>query len=95
MHSSANRHVELQETQSDDGNNSENSDNNVEHEPIKSAIREATDGLAMVENESHMDAATRGLITREQRIVSRRGAFKWLPVFFCNDVVHGSWYDIF
>lgn len=28
---------------------------------------------------------------RKDHIISKRGAFKWLPVFFANDLVHGSW----
>jgi hypothetical protein len=30
--------------------------------------------------------------TRIEKIISRRGAFKWLPVAFSNDLVHGSWW---
>jgi hypothetical protein len=29
--------------------------------------------------------------TLHDRIVARRGALKWLPVFFSNDLIHGSW----
>lgn len=29
----------------------------------------------------------------KEKVLSRRGALKWLPVFFQNDLVHGSWYD--
>lgn len=29
--------------------------------------------------------------TRKRRIISRRGALRWLPVLFSNDLVHGSW----
>ena len=28
---------------------------------------------------------------RKRRIVERRGIFKWMPVFFENDEVHGAW----
>lgn len=28
---------------------------------------------------------------RKEKIVARRGAFKWLPVYFSNDLVHASW----
>ena len=28
---------------------------------------------------------------RNERIIARRGAFRWLPVAFTNDLVHGSW----
>lgn len=28
---------------------------------------------------------------RKQQILSRRGAFNWLPVAFANDLTHGSW----
>ena len=27
----------------------------------------------------------------KERIKMKRGAFKWLPVYFANDLVHGSW----
>lgn len=30
-------------------------------------------------------------MSRQEVIVERRGAFKWLPVLFSNDLVHGSW----
>ena len=29
-----------------------------------------------------------------ERIRARRGSFKSLPVYFSNDLVHGSWYGI-
>jgi hypothetical protein len=28
---------------------------------------------------------------RKQHIIDKRGAFEWLPVYFANDLVHGSW----
>ena len=31
---------------------------------------------------------------RRERILARRGAFKWLPVKFSNDLVHGSWWFV-
>ena len=31
---------------------------------------------------------------RKQMILSRRGAFKFLPVYFSNDLVHGSWWFV-
>jgi hypothetical protein len=30
----------------------------------------------------------------KERTVARRGAMKYLPVLFSNDLVHGSWYDL-
>lgn len=30
--------------------------------------------------------------SRVERVVSKRGVFKWLPVYFSNDLVHGAWY---
>jgi hypothetical protein len=30
--------------------------------------------------------------TIKERIIARRGAFKWLPVLCSTDVAHGSWY---
>ena len=32
---------------------------------------------------------------RYSQTISRRGAFKWLPVAFTNDLVHGSWWFVF
>ena len=32
-------------------------------------------------------------MSRREVIKKRRGALKWLPVLFSNDLVHGSWYD--
>ncbi len=31
-------------------------------------------------------------MTRQEVIVQRRGAFRWLPVLCSNDLVHGSWW---
>ncbi len=31
-------------------------------------------------------------VSRKKRIVDKRGAFKYLPVLFAGDLVHGSWY---
>lgn len=57
-----------------------------------SSARHATRGVAKVENEDSMTSEMVRQISPAQRIVSRRGAFRWLPVLCCNDVVHGSWY---
>lgn len=32
--------------------------------------------------------------TRKAEIVNKRGALTWLPVFFANDLVHGSWWFV-
>lgn len=49
------------------------------------------------------DASSKGFImrrpdgtpmSREEVIVQRRGAFKWLPVLCSNDLVHGSWWFV-
>lgn len=29
---------------------------------------------------------------RKKQIMDRRGCFKWLPIAFSNDIVHGSWF---
>lgn len=34
-------------------------------------------------------------LTRKEVILMRRGAFKWLPVYCSNDLVHGSWWFVF
>ncbi len=31
---------------------------------------------------------------RKLQTIARRGAFKWLPVAFTNDLVHGSWWFV-
>lgn len=33
-------------------------------------------------------------MSREEVLVQRRGAFRWLPVLFSNDLVHGSWWFV-
>lgn len=33
-------------------------------------------------------------IGKKDRVISRRGAFIWLPVLCSNDVVHGSWWFV-
>ena len=34
-------------------------------------------------------------MSKSDVLVRRRGAFKWLPVYFSNDLVHGSWWFVF
>lgn len=31
-------------------------------------------------------------LSRVEQVVEKRGVFKWLPVYFSNDLVHGAWY---
>jgi hypothetical protein len=38
----------------------------------------------------HMDVLD--FKTRRERVVNKRVVFKWLPVLFANDLVHGSWW---
>ena len=57
-----------------------------------SAVRIATQGEALIEDEDMMPSEDRQHVPRSERVKSRRGAFKWLPVYFSNDVEHGSWY---
>eukprot|EP01035_Chromulina_nebulosa_P017161 gene17161-22676_t len=52
----------------------------------ESAMRMATD----FSSENQLDTFR----SRRQRILSRRGAFRWLPVYFSNDLVHGSWWFV-
>jgi len=33
--------------------------------------------------------------TRREAILAKRGALKWLPVLFDNDMVHGSWWFVY
>jgi hypothetical protein len=54
----------------------------------KSSMRQAT--FEGTENASH---PAKNDDERKTRIVSRRGAFKWLHVAFSSDLVYGSWYD--
>ena len=39
---------------------------------------------------SQSQTSTKPFNDRKLQIVERRGAFKWLPVFCENDLVHGS-----
>eukprot|EP01036_Dinobryon_divergens_P028222 gene28221-37134_t len=32
---------------------------------------------------------------RKRVIIARRGCFRWMPVLFANDLVHGSWYYVY
>lgn len=32
--------------------------------------------------------------SKKERILAKRGAFKWLPVKMSNDLIHGSWYVV-
>ena len=74
---------------SDDSFHSEDVEVNEE---MLSSARWATRGLAKVENEDNMTEEMRSKVSNEDRIVARRGAFRWLPALCCNDIVHGSWY---
>jgi hypothetical protein len=58
--------------------------NTADHE--RSAMRMATDMSAE-------DRRNRRR-TRRRKIRARRGAFKSLPVYFSNDLVHGSWWFV-
>ena len=40
----------------------------------------------------HMDVLD--FKTRRERIIRKRVVYKWLPVLFANDLVHGSWWFI-
>ena len=62
-----------------------------DQEAVYSAIRLATEGVALLDNEDQMDPSARSHISRVDRIRYRRGAFKWLPVYCSNDIEHGSW----
>lgn len=33
-------------------------------------------------------------MSKKQVLIKRRGAFKWLPAIFSNDLVHGSWWFV-
>lgn len=61
------------------------------HEAVYSAIRLATEGVALLDDEESMEPVRRSHISRFDRIRHRRGAFKWLPVYCSNDIEHGSW----
>ena len=37
----------------------------------------------------HMDTAD-----RKAHVIHKRGALKWMPVWFANDMVHGSWWFV-
>jgi hypothetical protein len=74
-----------------DANDGSNGDRAAPARQNLSAIRMTTQGVAKVLGEDKMNRAERMKISREDRIIARRGAFLWLPVMFCNDMVHGSW----
>eukprot|EP01033_Poteriospumella_lacustris_P003249 gene3249-2395_t len=33
-------------------------------------------------------------LSRVEQVVEKRGVFKWLPVYFSNDLVHGAWWFV-
>ena len=67
----------------DDYPSIEASRNEHHHE---SSMRLATD-LSVVDRRSRRR-------DRRKRIIDRRGAFGFLPVYFSNDLVHGSWWFV-
>lgn len=54
-----------------------------DHFTFESPLRLATDDNVKMRRRSRRD-----------RILARRGAFQWLPVYFSNDLVHGSWWFV-
>ena len=47
------------------------------------------EGITASITNGHLEDDKRSKI---ERIRARRGSFKSLPVYFSNDLVHGSWY---
>ena len=33
-------------------------------------------------------------LRHKEYIILKRGTFKWMPVYFANDLVHGSWWYV-
>ena len=64
---------------------------NSDHEQVYSAIRLATEDLPLLDQEATPESPLRCHVTRVDLIRQKRGAFRWLPVFYSNDIEHGSW----
>ena len=69
-------------------------DSCADNEAVSSAIRVATEGLALLDDDDTLSVSLRTHMTRIDRIRQKRGAFKWLPVYCSNDIQHGSWFAI-
>lgn len=85
----------LRRSRGDDSEHQEDYDDNyykrkgeMEGEVYESVMRRSSF------SESVEDSRSARRRSRRERIVSRRGAFKWLPVYFSNDLVHGSWWFV-
>lgn len=58
-----------------------------DNDPMQqSAMRQATEEVPQTRAERRR--------SRRERILGRRGAFRWLPIKFHNDLVHGSWWFV-
>lgn len=72
----------------------------IEHESFRAISSELTLSLVEAGGSSVMRRAVARAMdkydarSRNQQIVARRGALKFLPVFFANDLVHGSWWFV-
>lgn len=55
---------------------------NTKHKVANQSVMRRTIAQAMDSYDSR---------SKKDRIIARRGAFKWMPVLFANDLVHGSW----
>jgi len=64
-------------------------------------IQSGSDGRQYIIQQSSMRRAVTAAMdqydraNRRLQTIERRGAFKWLPVYFTNDLVHGSWWFVF
>jgi hypothetical protein len=65
------------------------------------SMQSGSDGRQYIIQQSSMRRAVTAAMdqydreNRKLQTIARRGAFKWLPVYFTNDLVHGSWWFVF
>lgn len=93
--------MELSGSNSDHQNDDEDEDDyydeeNGEHN--ESPMRLATDfpeeEISEFPLSNHNQTIAEKYINRRQRIIERRKAFEYLPVYFSSDLCHGSWWFV-
>ena len=77
----------------------DDSEINVRQRAISSLSGSMNDSIATHSHSAMRSAITSAMDsfdddTRKRHMVNRRGAMKWLPPLFANDLVHGSWWFV-
>jgi len=64
------------------------------HSPVEEDRAEGQQSVMRQATEAYVMSRAERRRSRRERIKGRRGAFRWLPIKFSNDLVHGSWWFV-